>query len=75
MKNPALVILSVVAGIGIVAAIGLFAAINANLLSTYDFATMEMVGPSPLLALIPLGIGLIAGVGAVVLWGTQRQRT
>lgn len=72
MKITPLAVLAGVAILGLVVAIGLFAAINSHLLSRYDYAANGLVGPSPLLALIPLGIGVIAGVAALLLWGMQQ---
>lgn len=72
MKITPLAVLTGVAILGLVVALGLFAAINAKLLSHYDYAANGLVGPSPLLALIPLGIGVLAGVAALVLWGVQQ---
>lgn len=72
MKITPLAVLSGVAILGLVAALGLFTAINSKLLSHYDYAANGLVGPSPLLALIPLGIGVLAGIAALVLWGVQQ---
>lgn len=72
MKITPLAVLTGVAILGLVVALGLFAAINANLLSRYDYASNGLVGPSPLLALIPLGIGVLTGVAALLLWGVQQ---
>ncbi len=72
MKITPLAVLSGVAILGLVAALGLFTAINAKMLSHYDYAANGLVGPSPLLALVPLGIGVLAGIAALVLWGVQQ---
>lgn len=73
-KKLPLYVLTVVAIVGIVAAVGIFAGFTSGLFSQYDMETSTMAGPSPLLALIPAGVGVIAGVGALVLWGIQRQQ-
>ena len=73
IKNPPLVALIGVAVVGVLAAVVLFAVANAGLTGTYDFATGDRVGGmSGWVAVIPLAIGAIAGIAALVLWGTQR---
>lgn len=69
MKNPALVALSAVAAIGLIVGLVLYAVISAGFLNTYDAE-----GPSPLLALIPAGVGVLAGIAALLLWGMQQGR-
>lgn len=63
MNNPALSVLTVVGILGVIAAAGLFVALSSGLFNT-DL--------SPLVALVPLGVGVIAGVGALVIWGVGR---
>ncbi len=75
MKNPALVILAAVAVLGAVIALVLFSMITGGLFDTYDVFTMTTDRPSLALVLVPLGVAVAAGVGALVLWGTQRTRS
>ena len=73
-KNLPLYLLVAVGIVGLIATLGMFAAISAGLFNSYDFETGTSAGPSVALALIPLGIAVVAGVGALVLWGQRRQR-
>ena len=61
-----LMILTVVAGACILVALGMF-------LLFFYVSAGGGIGPSPLLALIPLFIGVIAGVGALTALGRGRS--
>lgn len=74
IKNPPLVALIGVAVVGLFAALALAAMVNANLFARYDLNTGEYGGgPSVWIAVIPLAIGVLAGIAALVLWGVQRS--
>ena len=75
MKNPALTALTVIAVVGLIVGLAGFALIQAGMFDRYDFATGTLSGPSPLVALIPAGIGVLAGIAAQLLWGMQQGRT
>ena len=68
-----LMILTAVAVVCFALALGMFLMFSFGLFSHYDFSVGATVGASPLLALIPLFIGVIAGVGALLLWGVQKR--
>lgn len=59
---------------GLVAAVALFTASVAGLGTRFDFYTGETVGGVPaFVALITLGVAVVAGVGAAVLYGTTTR--
>lgn len=70
-----LMLLTAIAVVCLIVAIALFAMFSSGLFNHYDASAVESwSGPSPALALIPLGIGVLCGVGALVLWGTQTSK-
>jgi hypothetical protein len=70
IKNPALIALIAVSALGLLVALVLFALNNAGTFSTYDLMTGTMTGGLPAIAvLVPLGIGVLAGIAALVVWG------
>lgn len=72
-KNTPIVVLGGIGVVGILVAIVLFALVNGNMLATYSLTTGTYEGgPSAAIALIPLAIGVLAGVGALILWGVNR---
>jgi|GEM_PF-2763013 len=77
MKNLPLTILSVVAIVALIIALALFSMISGGLFRTYDFNAFTgegtWYGPEPWVALIPFGVGILASVGALVLWGSSRR--
>ncbi|MDL9978857.1 hypothetical protein [Microbacterium candidum] len=75
MKNPPLAIATVVAVVGLVVGVVLLGVSLAGATRTYNIETMQMEGGIPVwAALIPLAIGVIAGMGALILWGMQRAQ-
>lgn len=75
-KNPALLVLTIVAIAGAVAALLLIALANAGVGRTYDFNSGLMVGGvQPWAALIPAAVAILAGIGALLLWGLARPRS
>jgi hypothetical protein len=72
IKNPALIALLAVSALGLLVALVLFALNNAGMFSTYDLMTGTMTGGLPAIAvLVPLGIGVLAGIAALVVWGLR----
>jgi hypothetical protein len=72
-KNLPVMVLGVIGVVGVLVAVVLFATINANMFATYSLVTGEFEGgPSAVIALIPLAIGVLAGIGALILWGVNR---
>lgn len=70
VKNPALLALTALSALGLLVALVLFALNNAGTFSTYDLTTGTYTGGLPAAAtLIPLGIGVFAGIAALVVWG------
>lgn len=67
--------LLVVCVLGVLGALGLFSMVNAGMFARYDIVVgMRMGGPSPLIALIPLGIGVAAGIGAAITWTIEKNQ-
>jgi hypothetical protein len=60
---------------GIVVAIGLFIAVSAGVFAHYDFGAGTKVGGPPLtIALIPLGLAVLAGATSAVTWTIEKKR-
>lgn len=72
VKNPALLALTALSALGLLVALVLFAMNNAGMFSTYDLTTGTYTGGlSAAATLIPLGIGVLAGIAALVVWGMR----
>lgn len=72
MKNPAPGILAIVGGVGVLAGLVLVLASVYGAGRTYDVASGEMGGGVPIwVGIIPLTIGVLAVVAALVLWGMR----
>lgn len=73
-RNLPTVVLGAIAAVGLLAAVAIYAMTNANLFADYNLTTGRYEGgPSAVVALIPLAIGVAAGIGAIILWGVSRQ--
>jgi len=72
MKNPALGIMIIIGGLGVIVGLALVLASVYGVGRTYEVASGEFVGGLPVwVGIIPLAIGALSGIGALVLWGLR----
>lgn len=76
IKNPAALVLTAIAALGAAVAFVLFALINAGVFVDRDPISggVYSAGPSAWIAVVPLALAVVAGIGAVVMWASASSR-